>query len=72
MWYNGTRSCWTFACFILADDFVKLFDESDIRYQQMQYWDDPAGTSRKFWISMKFREWFYGCDAFRRNVTECC
>lgn len=56
MWYNGTRSCWTFACFILADDFVKLFDESDIRYQQMQNWDDPAGTSRKFWISMKFRD----------------
>lgn len=54
MWYNGTRPCWTFACFILADDFVALFDESDIRFQQMQRWEDTAG--RQFWISMKFRD----------------
>ncbi len=54
MWYNGTRPCWTFSCFILADDFVKLFDESDIRYQQMQQWEDASG--QKFWISMKFRD----------------
>ncbi len=54
MWLNNTRPCWTFGCFILADDFVALFDESDIRYQQMQRWEDTAG--RQFWISMKFRD----------------
>lgn len=52
--FQRNSPCRTFACFFLVDDFVKLFDESDIRYQQMQYWDDLAGTSRKFWISMKF------------------
>lgn len=56
MWLNNTRACWTFACFFLSDDFVKLFDESDIRFQQMQNWDDPNGTTRKIWISMKFRD----------------
>lgn len=54
MWYNNTRSCWTFSCFILADDFVNLFDKTDIRFQQMQQWEDNAG--QKFWISMKFRD----------------
>lgn len=54
MWYNNTRSCWTFSCFILANDFVSLFDAEDIRFQQMEQWEDAAG--RKFWISMKFRD----------------
>ncbi len=54
MWFNNTRACWTFAGFILADDFVNLFDESDIRFKQMQQWEDNSG--RKFWISMKFRD----------------
>ena len=53
MWYNNTRTCWTFAGFILADDFVALFDETDIRFQQMQQWEKEG---QKFWVSMKFRD----------------
>ena len=53
MWYNNTRKCWTFHCFILADDFVSLFDEDDIRYKQMEQWND--GT-KNFWVSFKFRD----------------
>jgi len=53
MWYNNTRKCWTFHGFILADDFVKLFDKDDIRYKQMEHWND--GT-KDFWVSMKFRD----------------
>lgn len=54
MWVNNTRPCWTFACFLLADDFVALFDENDIRYQQMEQWEDEVG--RKIWVTMKFRD----------------
>lgn len=53
MWYNNTRKCWTFHCFILADDFVSLFDEDDIRFKQMEKWND--GT-KDFWVSFKFRD----------------
>lgn len=53
MWYNNTRKCWTFHCFILADDFVDLFDEEDIRLGQMEKWND--GT-KDFWVSFKFRD----------------
>lgn len=57
MWYNGDRKCWTFACFILSDQFVELFDEDDIRFKQFEQWSVGSGeTEKKFWISHKFRD----------------
>lgn len=57
MWYNGTRKCWTFGCFILADDFVSLFDEDDIRFKQLERWSEGEGDNKKeFWVSFKFRD----------------
>ena len=57
MWYNGTRKCWTFGGFILADDFVKTFDEEDIRFKQMEQWYEGDEDNRKyFWVSFKFRD----------------
>lgn len=54
MWYNGTRKCWTFNSFILANDFVGLFDKDDIRFKQMEQWTDDNG--KQFWVSFKFRD----------------
>lgn len=54
MWYNGDRKCWTFACFTLADQFVELFDEEDIRFKQFEHWGLDSG--QPFWISHKFRD----------------
>lgn len=57
MWYNGTRKCWTFGGFILADDFVSLFDEDDIRFKQLERWSEGDGDNKKeFWVSFKFRD----------------
>lgn len=57
MWKNNTRKCWTFAGFILADDFVKTFDEEDIRFKQMEQWEEGDGKNKKtFWVSYKFRD----------------
>ena len=57
MWYNGDRKCWTFAGFILSDQFVDLFDEDDIRFKQFENWSTGSGqTKKEFWISHKFRD----------------
>lgn len=57
MWYNGTRKCWTFGGFILADDFVSLFDEEDIRFTQLERWSEGEGDNKnEFWVSFKFRD----------------
>lgn len=57
MWYNNTRKCWTFACFILSDQFVELFDEEDIRAKQFERWTSGQGeTLKEFWVSFKFRD----------------
>lgn len=57
MWYNGDRECWTFACFILSDQFGELFDEDDIRFKQFERWSNGSGEAKKeFWISHKFRD----------------
>lgn len=57
MWYNDTRKCWTFHGFILADDFVNTFDEEDIRFKQMEQWDELIGEEKvNFWVSFKFRD----------------
>ena len=57
MWYNGDRKCWTFACFILSDQFADLFDEGDIRFKQFERWAVGSGeTKKEFWISHKFRD----------------
>jgi hypothetical protein len=50
MWANGTRKCFTFQCFFLADAFVGHFEESDIRSQQFERWWDMI------WASYKFRD----------------
>lgn len=49
MWANGTRPCFTFQCFFLADTFVEYFDEGDIRNQFERWWDI-------IWASYKFRD----------------
>ncbi|HBK29782.1 MAG TPA: RagB/SusD family nutrient uptake outer membrane protein [Parabacteroides sp.] len=57
MWYNGDRQCWTFACFILSDQFGDLFDEDDIRFKQFERWSSGSeGAKKEFWISHKFRD----------------
>lgn len=48
MWANGTRKCYTFAGYFSADDFVKLFNEEDIRASQFEYWWDQIYASFKF------------------------
>ena len=47
MWYNGDRKCWTFAGFILSDQFVDLFDEDDIRFKQFENWSTGSGQTKK-------------------------
>lgn len=49
MWANDTRKCFTFRAYFLADDFVALFDEDDIRYQFERWWD-------QIYASYKFRD----------------
>jgi len=49
MWANGTRKCFTFQAYFVADDFVKLFKEEDIRYQYEVWWD-------MIYASFKFRD----------------
>ena len=49
-WANWTRKGFTFQCFFLATDFVKLFNDGDIRKDQYQWiWD-------QIYISYKFRD----------------
>lgn len=47
MWYNGDRKCWTFAGFILSDQFVDLFDEDDIRFKQFENWSTGSGQTKR-------------------------
>ena len=47
MWYNGDRKCWTFAGFILSDQFVDLFDEDDIRFKQFENWSTVLARRKK-------------------------
>ena len=57
MWYNNTRKCWSFYGFILADDFVSLFDEDDIRFKQMERWTEGDDENKiSYWVSYKFRD----------------
>ena len=47
-WANGTRKCYTFQCFFLADNFVKLFEDDDIRASQFARWWDMIYVSFKY------------------------
>jgi len=49
MWANGSRKCWTFAGWFVADSFVAKFEEQDIRYQYQVWWDI-------IYVSYKFRD----------------
>jgi hypothetical protein len=49
-WANGSRKCYTFQCYFLSNNFVKLFEEGDIRASQFDYWWD------QIYISYKFRD----------------
>lgn len=49
MWGNDTRKCFTFRAYFLADDFVSLFGEDDIRYQFERWWE-------VIYASYKFRD----------------
>lgn len=55
LWANwitrGSNDLWSFNCFFLADAFVDLFEESDIRYQQMFFREDQGYG---LWCSGKF------------------
>ncbi|MDR1557431.1 MAG: RagB/SusD family nutrient uptake outer membrane protein [Tannerellaceae bacterium] len=49
MWGNDTRKCFTFRAYFLANDFMSLFSEDDIRYQFELWWD-------VIYASYKFRD----------------
>ena len=48
MWANWTRAGFTFQCFFLANDFVALFEDGDIRKEQFEYVWNVIFFSYKF------------------------
>ena len=48
MWANWSRKGYTFQCFFLADKFVELFDQNDIRFSQVGWVWSQIHTSDKF------------------------
>jgi starch-binding outer membrane protein, SusD/RagB family len=48
MWANWSRKGWSFQCFFLSDEFVKLYNDGDIRKEQIGWVWDQINTSDKF------------------------